>query len=120
MHHCAQLAKRCPSALACPAAPRAVLLIDDLIATGHTLARAARALRHAGARRVIAWAAHGLFVDEANAALADESIETIVVCDSVPPLRVTPGRGLRAKLRVCSSVPVFSGAIRDSHSSWHN
>jgi len=97
-----------------------VLVIDDLIATGETLVRAARALRQAGARRVIALAAHGLFVGQANEALADESIERIVICDSVPPLRVAPARGLRAKLHVCSAVALFSRAIRDSHSSWRN
>ena len=39
-----------------------VLIIDDLISTGNTLLRAAQAARRAGARRVIAFVTHGLFM----------------------------------------------------------
>jgi len=97
-----------------------VLLVDDLVATGQTLARAAWALRKAGAARVVACAAHGLFVGDANEALADDSIDRIVVCDSVPPFRVAPGSGLQGRLQVRSAVALFGRAIRDSHSSWRN
>ena len=38
-----------------------VLIIDDLVSTGNTLLRAAKAARHAGAKRVIAMVTHGLF-----------------------------------------------------------
>jgi ribose-phosphate pyrophosphokinase len=42
-----------------------VLIIDDLVSTGGTLLRAAKAARKAGAARVIALATHGLFVQGA-------------------------------------------------------
>lgn len=95
-----------------------VLLIDDLVATGHTLVRAATALREAGARRVIACAAHGLFVQDADAKLGDPALDRVVVCDSVPPFRVAAGSGLHAKLEVATCVPLIAGAIRDSHAAW--
>ena len=38
------------------------LIVDDLISTGTTLLRTARAARQAGARRVIALVTHGLFM----------------------------------------------------------
>ena len=95
-----------------------VLLHDDLIATGHTLVRAARALRAAGAERVIACAAHGLFVEDAAEALGDPAIERVVVCDSVPAFRVVPGSPLAAKLETASCVPLFALALRESHAAW--
>ena len=45
------------------------LIIDDLISTGGTLLRAARAARQAGAKRVLALVTHGLFMPGAEAVL---------------------------------------------------
>jgi ribose-phosphate pyrophosphokinase len=95
-----------------------VLAVDDLIATGETLRRAAVALRHAGAREVIAVAAHGLFVTPAAQTLADPNIASVAITDSVPPFRL-PGSGpVAAKLRVVSAAPLLAHAIRASHSAW--
>jgi ribose-phosphate pyrophosphokinase len=95
-----------------------VLLLDDLIASGGTIARAAAALRHAGAREVIAFAAHGLFVEPAAETLTDPAIARIVVTDSVPPFRLPASGPVAARLRVVSAVPLFAQAIRDSHDAW--
>lgn len=93
-----------------------VLLFDDIIATGGTLARAARALRHAGARRVVACAAHGLFVGAAGIALASGDIDDVLVTDSVPTFRLSEQE--RQRIRVVSCAPLFAQAIRDSHAAW--
>ena len=93
-----------------------VLLFDDLIATGATLQQAARALRAAGARRIVAAAAHGLFVGDAAAVLADGSLDHVVVTDSVPAFRL--GGVHRVPLQVVSCAPLFAQALRDSHASW--
>lgn len=93
-----------------------VLLLDDLIATGTTLQLAARALRRGGARRVVACAAHGLFVGAASEVLAAPDLDEVVVTDSVPPFRLHGAA--RQRLRVASCVPLFAAAIRDSHASW--
>lgn len=95
-----------------------VLLVDDLIATGTTLQRAAVALRAAGARRVLACAAHGLFVDPAADRLGDAAIDQVLVSDSVPGFRVPEAGALRDKLRVVSCVPLLSAAMRESHAAW--
>lgn len=93
-----------------------VLLFDDLIATGETLQRAAHALRLAGARRIIACAAHGLFVGTGRQALASGAIDHLVVTDSVPAFRLSAEE--RPRVQVVSCAPLFARAIRDSHASW--
>lgn len=95
-----------------------VLLLDDLIASGETMKRAAVALRAAGARQVVACAAHGLFISPAADALACDSISQVIVTDSVPPFRLPPAAAVRSKLRVVSAVPLFAQAIQASHAAW--
>ena len=76
---------------------RPCLIIDDMISTGGTIARAVEALLAAGARpEIIVAASHGLFVGEARAKLSHEAIREVFVTDSVaadrswPRLRVVP------------------------------
>ena len=95
-----------------------VLLLDDLIASGETMQRAAAALREAGAREVIAFAAHGLFVGAAAQALADPAIDRVVVTDSVPPFRLPADGALRDKLRVASAVPLLARAVTECREGW--
>lgn len=95
-----------------------VLLLDDIIAGGGTMRRAALALRRAGARKVVAFAAHGLFTGPAADVLADDSIAIIAVTDSVPPFRLAPGVKLHGKLSIASAVPLFSQAIQSCHAAW--
>ena len=95
-----------------------VLLIDDLIASGETLHRAAAALRDKGARRVLAFAAHGLFTGSADDKLADLRFDDVVVTDSVPPWRLPAEGAARARLHVASAAPLFANAVRDAHRAW--
>lgn len=90
------------------------LVIDDLISTGGTLLRAARAARQAGARRVITLVTHGLFMPGAAELVADPMIDRLVVIDSVPPFRLAPGPA-REKLDILPSAPLFAEAIRRLH-----
>lgn len=92
-----------------------VLLLDDLIASGDTMRRAAVALRRSGAREVVAFAAHGLFTGSVADALADDSIAKIVVTDSVPPFRLPLASRVRSKLSIASAVPLFALAIKACH-----
>lgn len=90
---------------------RTVLLVDDLVATGHTLAQAATALKRAGARRVVALAAHGLFTPGAAQALAEPALDALVVTDSVPGGRLPLGGAAAAKLQVVSAAALLSHAV---------
>ncbi|MFN4175706.1 ribose-phosphate diphosphokinase [Phenylobacterium sp.] len=87
-----------------------VFVMDDLISTGGTLVRAARAARAAGARRVIAFAAHGLFMPGAAEALADPALERVVVTDSVPPFRLA-GAAIAAKVETVPAAPLLADAV---------
>ena len=64
------------------------LVVDDLISTGNTLLRAAKAARRAGAHRVIAFVTHGLFMAGAAEVVADPAIDRLVVTDAVPAFRL--------------------------------
>src|SRR5512139_1195179 len=90
------------------------IVVDDLVSTGGTLVRAAKAARNHGAREVIACVAHGLFMPGAETALADPSIDRIIVTDTVPPFRLPHGPVL-AKLDQISAAPLLAGAIRKLH-----
>ncbi len=90
------------------------LVIDDLISTGTTLLRTARAARQAGARRVIALVTHGLFISGAERVIADPAIDRLVVTDTVPAFRIGPG-AVRDKIDVVPSAPLFAEAIRRLH-----
>lgn len=93
---------------------RVALVIDDLISTGGTLARAARACRERGARQVFAAATHGVFVGAAAQALADPALAGVVVTDSVPAFRLAD-EAVRARLTVIDSAPLLAEAIRRLH-----
>jgi ribose-phosphate pyrophosphokinase len=86
------------------------LIIDDLISTGGTLLRAARAARKAGATRVIALVAHGLFMPGAADVIADPAIDRLVVTDTVPPFRLD-ANAPRDKIDTVHAAPLLAAAI---------
>ncbi|HJV50177.1 MAG TPA: ribose-phosphate pyrophosphokinase [Noviherbaspirillum sp.] len=93
---------------------RVALIIDDLISSGGTIARTARAGRQRGAKKVIAAATHGLFMADAETVLADAALDGIVVVDTVPPFRLHAGP-LKEKLIVLDSTALFAEAMRRMH-----
>lgn len=90
------------------------LIVDDLISTGGTLLRTARAARDAGATQVIALVTHGLFMAGSAEVLADAAIDQLVVSDSVPPFRLA-GTAAMSKLAVLSAAPLIATSIRRLH-----
>jgi ribose-phosphate pyrophosphokinase len=88
------------------------LVIDDLISTGGTLLRAARAARHAGAKRVIALVTHGLFMPGAEKVLLDPAIDRLVVTDSAS---TSLGEATRAKVDVLTVAPLLAECVRRLH-----
>jgi len=95
-------------------AQRVVVLVDDMISAGTTLARAAAALRRAGARDVLAVAAHGAFVPEASAALGEAPLARIAVLDHIPPDALEPSL-VAEKITLVDSASLVAEAIRRLH-----
>ncbi len=95
-------------------AGRSAIIIDDLISTGTTMGRTARACKDAGATEVHTAASHGLFVGRANEVLADPAIDSIVITDTVPPFRLSPTL-VQEKLAVIDAAPLFAEAIKRIH-----
>ncbi len=65
-------------------ADRTVILIDDVISSGHTLAVIAGQLKKAGAAHIECLVTHALFTNSTKQLLNDSGIETIVSSDSIP------------------------------------
>lgn len=91
-----------------------VVLLDDLISTGRTLAHAARVCLESGAREVYAAATHGVFARAADEALAAPELARLFVTDTVDPSRLTAAT-VRAKLTVLPAAPFVAEAIRRLH-----
>ncbi len=63
---------------------RVCLLVDDLIDTGRTIAKAAEALKGNGATGVVVAATHAVFSDPAVEVLQSDFIDQVVVTDTLP------------------------------------
>lgn len=91
-----------------------VLVLDDMIASGGTMIRAAQALIEGGATDVWALAAHGLFTDGALKALSDPAVAGWIVTDTVPLFRLEE-HSQKARVEVVSAAPLLARAIRQLH-----
>ena len=92
-------------------ADRSVIILDDLISSGTTMLRCAKAARAAGARKVYAVATHGLFMAGAAEVFADEAFDGVVVTDTVPAFRL-PTSLVAQKVTVLDSTALVAEAIR--------
>ncbi|MDZ7754104.1 MAG: ribose-phosphate pyrophosphokinase [Gammaproteobacteria bacterium] len=93
---------------------RTVIVIDDMVSSGGTLVRAARACRDHGAARIYAAATHGLFTGDAATTLNDPALDALVVTDSIPPFRLD-GTAARDKLAVLDVAPMLAHAVGRVH-----
>ena len=91
---------------------RNVVIFDDVISTGRTIAQAATVLCEYGAREVFVGATHAAFGDEAVKTLGAAPVREIVVTDSIPQPaeRLGPMRA-----RVLSVSALLGEAIRRIH-----
>jgi len=89
---------------------RELLIVDDLIASGTTILRAAQAARRAGARRVDVVATHAAFLPGAMRLFEEGGPDTVIVSDSIAlPAAFEPMLG--ARLEICSIAPLFARTI---------
>ncbi|HKJ22634.1 MAG TPA: ribose-phosphate pyrophosphokinase [Gammaproteobacteria bacterium] len=98
-------------------AGRTAIIIDDLISTGTTIARVVHGCQQRGALRVYAAAAHGLFVGDAPAVLADPYLDKTVITDTIPPFRL-PADVAGAKLTVLDAAGLFAKAVERLHGAF--
>jgi len=91
-------------------AGRIAIIVDDIIASGTTIARAARLCRANGAKEVIAVATHGLFSGGAGVLLEEGTVDAIMVTDAVPFWHV--GAALLERIEVTPIATLLADAIR--------
>jgi ribose-phosphate pyrophosphokinase len=88
---------------------RICVIVDDMIDTGGTIAKAAETLFEAGAADVIVCATHGIFSDPAKQRLGESRITKVIVTDTLP----IPEDRKFDKLEVLSIAPLIATAIRE-------
>ena len=88
---------------------RVCLLVDDFIDTGRTIQKAAEALKKNGAKGVVVAATHAVFSDPATEVLQHESIDQVVVTDTLP----IPDEKKWDRLTVLPIAPMLARAIRE-------
>ncbi len=91
---------------------RNCLIVDDMIDTGVTLVRGAKALVDKGAARVYACCTHGVFAGDALAKIQASPLEQVVTTNSIP--LSTHGQKC-SKIKVLSVGKLLAGAIRSIH-----
>ena len=91
-----------------------VLMIDDMVATGGTVAEAARLVKERGAKRVFCAATHGVLVGLAGDRLASSPIDRVLITNTIPATsRLDP---LRHKLvELCVSALLGEAIHRIHH-----
>lgn len=88
-----------------------VIIHDDMIVSGGTIQRAARAARAAGARRIIVAATHAAFAPSAAQLFEADGPDLILVSDSVE-LTEPFARHRGGRLQVCSIAPALAEHVR--------
>lgn len=87
---------------------RIAVVVDDMISTGGTLAKAAEALIKRGATQVYTCATHGIFAGDALRQLTDSPIEKVIVTNTLPNSEAILG----PRFRVLSIAQILADAIK--------
>jgi ribose-phosphate pyrophosphokinase len=86
-----------------------IVLIDDLVDTGGTLAKSAGLMKEKGARSVRALCTHPVLSGNAYHNIENSVLDELVVCDTIPLKQ--PSK----KIKVLSVAELFAVAIRNAH-----
>jgi ribose-phosphate pyrophosphokinase len=89
---------------------KVAVIVDDLISTGGTLVRAAKACRAAGATKVFTAAAHGLFIGGSPELTAEPALDGIVVTNTVPLFRL-PAKEAENRINILDASDAVATAI---------
>ncbi len=86
---------------------RDIIMVDDIIDTGNTLAKAALLMKEKGALSVRAMCTHPVLSGNAYETIENSVIDELVVCDTIPLRKESP------KIKVLSVAQLFADAIRN-------
>ena len=86
-----------------------VIIVDDMVDTAGTLAKAANVLKDMGARSVRACATHPVFSGPAYDRIAESALEEVIVSDTLP-LNPDPSKDKR-KITVLTMTDMFANII---------
>jgi ribose-phosphate pyrophosphokinase len=86
-----------------------VVIVDDMIDTGGTLATAANIIKEKGAKSVRAICTHPLLSGSAYETIEKSALEELVVSDTIPSKKDSP------KIKVLSVSDLFAKGIRKTH-----
>lgn len=89
------------------------IIVDDMIDTAGTLGHAAGELKKNGARRVYAFASHGVFSGNANKNISKSCMEQVVICNTIP---INEEMQQNPKIKVLTVASLLAAAIRRIHS----
>jgi len=84
-----------------------VIMVDDLIDTGNTLAKAASLMKENGALSVRAMCTHPVLSGNAYEVIENSEIDELVVCDTIPLKKESK------KIKVLSVAELFANAIKN-------
>jgi ribose-phosphate pyrophosphokinase len=88
------------------------VIVDDMIDTAGTLCTAAQQLKEHGARRVFAFASHGLFSGPASDRITRSVLEEVVVTNTIP---LRAAAKTNEKIVQLSVAPLVAEAIKRVH-----
>ena len=88
-----------------------VVIVDDIISTGGSVAKAAALLKEKGAKKVLVMATHAVFCGRAVEKLRDAPLDEIVVTDTIPVTAPIE------RLRVLSVAELLGEAVHRIHTN---
>ena len=84
-----------------------IVIVDDLVDTANTLAKAAKLIKEKGAASVRAFCTHPVLSGNAYENIENSELDELIVCDTIPLKMTSP------KIKVLSAAGLFAEAIRN-------